>query len=115
MADSESDTISYVIVVRDTSLNARSLFCERFPNHRGGVNPRTHSPYSSVPCEIEEISEFLGWIAQNLSNQYSSICIVINIGTPRTWSSFEVPEKILESIREYGTKLNVLFSSPAIN
>ena len=113
MAHADSDTIAYVIVVQDTDLPARKLFCEHFANYQGGANPSTLRPYSSVPCKLSELGGHLEWITSALANQYTDIRISISVYTPRNWADYDVPEELLKITRQYNLSLNITFSSPA--
>lgn len=112
MANTEEDSITYVIVVNGTELETRILFCEHFPNFRGGARPETLIPYSSVPCELNEIESALAWITKNLTGSYSDICIGIGIYSIRNWANFAVPHQIIELAEKYQADLKISFSSP---
>jgi hypothetical protein len=112
MANSDADTISYVIVVRGMPDQTHAKFSERFPQHRGGVNPRLRETYHTVQCELPDICEDLEWIMENLSKKYTSISLGINIDTPRNWSNYDVPIEILIAAQKHAVGLRVSFSSP---
>ena len=112
MANTQEDSISYVIIVNGTELEARNLFCEHFPNFRGGVRPDTLIPYSSVPCDLNEIESALVWITKNLTGSHSGICICIGIYSIRSWANFVVPHQLIDLAQKYQVDLKISFSSP---
>jgi len=111
---SNTDTVSYVILVRGMSEIAHSKFAKRFPQHRGGVNPSRRETYHTVQCELSVVDEHLDWIVTDLSAQYTDLVLGISINTPRNWSNFDVPMEIIQATQKYDVSLRISFSSPVI-
>jgi len=114
MAASNTDTVSYVILVRGMSEIAHTKFAKRFPQHLGGVNPKRRETYHTVQCDLSGVGEHLDWIVTELSSQYTDLELGISVYTPRNWSNLDVPIEILHATQKYDVALRISFSSPVI-
>lgn len=109
---SHPDAISYVIVVRGLSEASYEIFSSRFPQHRGGVNPRLSETYLSVECQLADVSSNLDWVVEKLVNRYRTIELGIAIHTPRNWSNYDIPPEVVSAAQKSAASLRVMFSSP---